>query len=163
SVLAKILRKRVAAINRDAGRSAKIAGGPAAAFDGAGKETRHTPARANDAPRLVRADAINLRCRAVGGDIQRGRRQREEWISRGVTVLIHHLPNVRAVAANEFAPAIVEAQTVLASAALKTHRQGARVEGKIMTAQVQGFRISDFGFRIYSRPPLPGAGEFGVH
>ena len=163
SVPAKILRKRVATVNGNAGRAGKITGGPASAFDGAGKEARHTPARANDTPRFIRADAINLRRRAVGGDVQRGRRHGEERIATGVTVLIHHFPNVSAIAANELASVIVEAQPVLASAALQAHRQSARVEGKIVAAQVQRFRISDFGFRIYAHPPLPGAGEFAVH
>src|SRR5204862_7784527 len=83
SVPAKILRKRVATVNGNAGRAGKITGGPASAFDGAGKEARHTPARANDTPRFIRADAINLRRRAVGGDVRRGRRHGEERIATG--------------------------------------------------------------------------------
>src|SRR5439155_7536509 len=169
-VLAKFLREGVAAVNHDAGRAAEITGGPSAAFDGAWKKPRHAPARAKDAPRFIGAEAVDRRRGAVGGDVHRGGRHCEKRIARGVAVFIHHLADVGAVAANKFAPTIVEAQAVLPAAALPPHRQGARVEGEIVAAQLE--RVCGAALALPLGPRSgnsnasglsPCAGELAVH
>ena len=132
----EILRERIAAVDRDAGRAAEIAGGPAAALDRPRHQTRHAPARANHAPRFIRAEPVNRRRRTVPGDVHRRRRKRAKRISPPVPLFIHHLANVRAVAANEFAAPIIEAQAILAAAALQPQPQSAGIEGEIVTAQI---------------------------
>ena len=52
-----------------------------------------------------------------------------------VTILIHDRDDVAAVAANEFAPVVVEAEPVLAAAALGAQVERARVKGEIAPAQ----------------------------
>ena len=57
----EILGKGIAPIDRDARGRREIAGGSPAALDRPRHLAGHAPSRAHDAPRLVRADAINLR------------------------------------------------------------------------------------------------------
>src|SRR5207244_3866530 len=76
--LAAILgRPGIAAVDGGAGRSREIAGGASVPFDRAGIVPSDAQSGAHEPPRLDRADAVNFRRRAVGGnaDASAGRGQ----------------------------------------------------------------------------------------
>src|SRR5206468_3764998 len=90
-----------------------------------------------------------------------------------VAVLVHQRLDVAGVGADEFAPAIVEAQAVLPAATLGPQVEGARIERKVAATQVQR-RVGVNGWRFWPRrltalwpgsggrpagAPAPGADE----
>ena len=69
--LAAILsRPGISPVNRDAGGSGEISGGPPAPFDRPGDFPRHAEPGADDAPRFDGADAEDAAEEEIGGDVQ---------------------------------------------------------------------------------------------
>ena len=121
----------VPVVNRHAGCRREITGRTPAALHRPGHLLGNAPARADDPPRLVRAEPKH-RCRgAVHRDVHQRRLGHEVRIRAGVALLVHHLLNVMAVAADELPPGRVEVHPVLRAAVLQTKLKRARVEGEI--------------------------------
>ena len=136
SVTDKLFGPRVSAVNGDARGPREITRRTPAAFDRPRHQTGHSPFGANDAPRFVRADPINFCRRTVHGDIDQCARHGVVRIAPGVAVFVHHGLDVAAVRADEFAAAIVEAQSVLRAAAIGAKIERAWVERKIASPQI---------------------------
>ncbi len=143
-----VFGESVAAINRDAGGAGEVTAGPPAAFHRTGHQPAHAPLRADDPPRFVGADAIDRRRAPIDGDLHQRARHRIIPMARRVAFLIHQRLEMTGIGTDEFAPVIVEAQTVLPTAAFSPQPEPARVERKIAPAQIE-------------RSVEPGQGRFG--
>ena len=68
----KILRPDVTVVNRDAGGRSEVPGRASTTFDRASHFSIHTPARANNPPRLIRAAAKHRCRRPIDSDAVQG-------------------------------------------------------------------------------------------
>src|SRR5262249_13291651 len=114
----------------------------------AGEEARGLPAlvrarndalaaepRAQDPPRLVRADAKEFRVLAGGSNVDGGRGGLDVGIASQVTAVVKNLMNGIAVLTNEGVAPIIHAHPVLTAAAGCLERPAARVEEEALTPQ----------------------------
>ena len=90
-----------------------------------------TPARADHPPCLVRAEPKHRGRGTVHRDVHQRRPGHEVRIRSGVTLLVHHLLNVVAVAADELLSRCVDIHPVLRAATLESEVERTRVERKI--------------------------------
>src|SRR5437588_401884 len=104
----RVRRKSVAPINGRAGRPGEITGRATAPFHRAGDLSRHPPASANHTPWLVRADAIDLRRRAIRRDAGPCGRHRIKRIPDAIALLKKVKPEVIAILASEAASLIIK-------------------------------------------------------
>ena len=147
-VVHEIFAVGVAAENGGARGAGEITAHAAAAFDHAFDDAADAPARANDAPRLVGADAEDLGGTTVGSDALASGRGREKRITRGVTLVVEEKLEVVGVGAGEFAAVVVEAHAVLRAAGLEAEGVRARVEpeiagGQFFARKIGAFRAAD--------------------
>src|SRR6266481_3345919 len=130
-------RPAVAAKNRNASGRSEIPRGPPATFDQAGHYASHAPFGPNHPPLFLRTDAVHL----SGGPIRRDIYQRGWHVVKAVPLaiarVVHESLDMMRVAADEPAPAIVEAHAVLAAAGLGFHEHRLWVETKIAPVQVE--------------------------
>ena len=125
---------RVAGKDRRPGGTGEISRNSAATFHRPRNHTAHPPARANDAPRLVRTEPKNFRRRSIDRDIDPRSRHREIRIRFHLPRLPHDRLQVMAIAAREASSVGVEAHAELRTEILQPKLPGFRIEGNIPTA-----------------------------
>ena len=156
-VVHKLRPVGIAPVNRRAGRAGEVAGDAPAALDHAGHHAADAPARAHDAPRLVRAEAEDLRRRAVRRDADARVGHGEGGVPRSVAQAKEHHLQVVAVAAHKLAAEAVEGQAVLPAARLGLEAHAARVETEVASAQIE--RRAGVGSSGFHGVAADGAGR----
>src|SRR5262249_49402332 len=127
-VVAILLGKGVAAIDRNAGGSSEITRRTSPAFHRSGHESSQSPLGANHTPGFVRTDPEYFGSRPVRRDTRQRGRQRVIRVHSDVTGVIHQRLDVARVAAHKLASRAVEAEAVLPATALCAKFQAPRVE-----------------------------------
>src|SRR5262249_2922074 len=138
-----------APIHGRAGRAGEVPAHAAAALDDALDHAGDAPARADDAPRFVGADAIHLGRAAVRRDALPRRRHRVERIPPREPLTVDPDLQVIGIGAGELAAVVVEAHAVLRAARLEPRLVAARIEPEIVAADlhlgdVGALEVSDF-------------------
>src|SRR6516164_5732260 len=88
-VASELLRPGISSIDSDSSGAGEVSGRPSAAFDRSRHQPGHAPLGANDAPRLIRTDAVNFGGRSIDCDINRRWRHRKVRVARRVSIFVH--------------------------------------------------------------------------
>ena len=147
----------VAAVDCRARRASEVTAYAPAAFDAAGDRAGDAPARAHDAPRLIRADAEDFGRGPVLGDALTRRGQRKVGVRRRPSAVVDPILQVVGVGAAELPAEIIEAHPILGAAGFESERMGQRVEPEIIAAE---FERGELGAEQAGHlPAVAAAGE----